>query len=311
MIVVTGATGHLGSHVCHLLASRGHEVVAASRSGAAPRAPWGEAPASARALAVDLTRDESVEALAGALGQGGALVHLAAWLPGATAATTAADRRRLIAVNVLGAMRAYEAARRARAAVVVFASSFEVYGNPGDLPVTEGSRVAPLTDYGASKLAGEDHLCSLTAEDGIRGVSLRFPAIYGPGERAARALPGFLRAVAGGQRPVIHGDGGDLRDQIHVRDAAQAVERAIESGGSGIFNVADGEAHSILELARVAMEAGGIEGEPLFLPRQKPRLDFHMSIALASGRLGFSPRVALADGAREQLGWLRAGGLSG
>lgn len=306
-VVVTGATGHLGVHAVAHLVARGHEVVAVSRSGARPAAVFGASMApDVPTLAVDLGHDGSVEALAGALAGGAALVHLAAWHPPATAATSVTDRQALINVNVLGTMRAYEAARRAKASAVVYASTFEVYGATSDRPLTERSRVAPLTDYGASKLAGEDHLCSLTAEDGIRGVSLRMPAVYGPGERTSRALPNFLRAVAEGRRPVVMGDGGDLRDQLHVRDAALAIERALGYAGSGIFNVADGEPHSILDLARVALEAASMEGEVERRPAEKPRRDYHMSVELAARELGFVPQVKLLDGAREQLAWLRA-----
>jgi nucleoside-diphosphate-sugar epimerase len=305
-IVVTGATGHLGRQVVHRLASAGRAVVAASRSGKSPEAPYNQAPVSVATLAVDVGEEDCVDPLADALGAGGVLVHLAAWHPPATAATTAADRRRLIEVNTLGSMRAYEAARKARASMVVYASTFEVYGDVRDNPITERSRVSPLTDYGATKLSGEDHLCSLTAEEGIRGVSLRMPAIYGPGEVTSRALPNFLRAVARGEPPVVAGDGADVRDQLHVRDAALAVELAILYGGSGIFNIADGEAHSIGEVAHGAMEVAGMAGEPRSVPRQKERRDYHMSIELAARELGFHPQVKLRDGMREQLEWLRS-----
>jgi UDP-glucose 4-epimerase len=305
-IVVTGATGHLGRQVVHRLASAGHAVVAASRSGKSPEAPYNHEPVSVATLAIDVGEDGCVDPLAEALGVGGVLVHLAAWHPPATAATTAADRRRLIEVNALGSMRAYEAARKARASAVVYASTFEVYGDVRDNPITERSRVSPLTDYGATKLSGEDHLCSLTAEEGIRGVSLRMPAIYGPGEVTSRALPNFLRAVARGERPVVAGDGSDVRDQLHVRDAALAIELAILYGGSGIFNIADGEAHRIGEVARAAMEVAGMAGEPGSVPRQKERRDYHMSIELAVRELGFRPEVRLRDGMREQLEWLRS-----
>jgi UDP-glucose 4-epimerase len=300
-IVITGATGHLGRQVVALLSGAGHHVIAASRSGQLPEASAGQ---RIEALAVDLATEASVDTLASCL-DGAALVHLAAWHPPATAATTLEDRRRLIEVNVLGTMRAYEAARKARATSVVYASSFEVYGDAPALPITERSRVQPLTDYGATKLAGEDHLCSLTAEDKIRGVSLRMPAIYGPGELTSRALPNFLRAVARGERPAVAGDGGDLRDLLHVRDAALAVKLALEYGDSGIFNISDGESHSILAMARGAMQAAGMEGEPALGPRQKERRDYHMSIELARRELGFVPEVRLLDGMREQLAWLR------
>ncbi len=305
-IVVTGASGHLGKSVVHLLASAGHEIVAASRRGTT-EAPFGKtATGSVRGVRVDLAEDAAVEILAEALAGGAALVHLAAWHPPATATTSPSDRSRLLEANVLGTMRAYEAARRAKAPSVVYASSFEVYGEPRENPITEAARVHPLTDYGASKLAGEDHLCSLEAEDGIRGVSLRFPAIYGPGEQTSRALPNFLRAVRAGEVPTLFGGGDDLRDVVHVDDAARAIERALAVTASGIFNIHDGAAHSIRELAERAMDVAGMAGKPNDKPREKPRRDYHMSIARAEEVLGYAPQVSLARGMSEQLAWLRA-----
>lgn len=310
-IVVTGASGHLGTYVVHHLASAGHEIVAASRSGALPALPFGaKAISGGRAIRLDIENDSAVEALSAELGPEVALVHLAAWHPPATTATTSADRARLLEVNVHGTMRVLEAARRSRAGVraVVYASTFEVYGIPetGSEPVTESARLEPVTDYGATKLSGEDHLLAFAYEEQTRGVALRMPAIYGPGETTSRALPNFLRAVAAGQRPVIQGDGADLRDQLHARDAALAVERALASDASGVYNVADGKPHSILELARAALSVAGMEGEPELVPARKARYDFHMSIEKARRELGFEPQIELLDGMREQLAWLRS-----
>jgi len=308
--VVTGATGHLGRSVVHALAAHG-EVVAASRSGARPEAPFGaSARGVVRGLALDIETEACVEALRPELGPEVALVHLAAWHPPRTAGTTPEDRRRLLAANTFGTMRVLEAGRRAAdrpgVACVVYASTFEVYGLPEQPgPVLESARLNPITDYGATKLSGEDHLLAYAYEERARVVALRFPAIYGPGELTARALPNFLRSVAKRQVPSVYGSGRDLRDQLHVRDAAAAVERAIFSQASGIFNVADGEPHSILQLAELAMTAAGLPGAPERLPADKPSYDFHMSIERARRELGFAPSVALLDGMREQLGWLR------
>ncbi len=214
-VIVTGATGHLGRYVVDELARAGFDVVAASRGGAVPPPPFGAvAPAPVRTLALDVADDGAVAALAAALATPAAIVHLAAWHPPATAASTAADRRGLIETNVLGTQRVLDAARARDVDVVVYASSFEIYGlptRPG--PVAEDDPTQPMTDYGATKLAGEDHLYAFAAETGRRAVALRLPAVYGPDERVARALPNFLRRVAAGERPVIHGDGTDRRDR--------------------------------------------------------------------------------------------------
>jgi UDP-glucose 4-epimerase len=214
----------------------------------------------------------------------------------------------LAEINVRGTMRTLEAARRnARGcACVVYSSSFEVYGEvSGSDAITENVRLNPMTDYGATKLSGEDHLLAFAYEEKTRVVALRMPAIYGPGEHTPRALPNFLKQVAAGVRPTIFGDGADLRDQLHVRDAARAIALGISSSAQGIFNVADGEPHSILQLARTALEVAGMSGDPEMRPRQKARVDCHMSIAKARAELGFAPSVTLRDGMAEQLASLR------
>lgn len=286
-VVVTGASGHVGASLVLLLERRGHEVVGFSSAS------------------LDLRRDDSVGVLGHALEAGAALVHLAAWHPPATAATTAKDRRRLVDVNVMGTMRALEAARVGRASVVVYASSFEVYGAPESALVDEDHPTRPLTDYGATKLGGEDHLLAFAYEEKTRVVALRMPAIYGPGEETPRLLPNCLARVARGERPVVEGDGGDLRDQLYVDDAALAIALALEKDASGILNVADGAAHSVSEVARTAMRIAGMAGEPEIAPRKKPRVDFHMSIERATRELSFAPEVSLEEGMRRQLESLR------
>jgi len=295
-IVLTGATGHVGRALVQALAD--HEIVAVSRGG--------EAVGASRGLAADLSDDASVASIASELGPDTTLVHLAAVHPAATAATTPADRRALVHTNVLGTMRVLDAARSAGGVkAVVYASTFEVYGEPRDALIDESHRTYPRTDYGATKLSGEHHVAAFAYEEGgVRTVCLRMPAVYGPGEKTPRALPNFLERVAAGEAPVVYGDGGDLRDQLHVRDAALAIERALEAG-DGVYNVSDGQSHSVLEIAQLAINLAELDCEPELRERDKERRDFHMDISRAQSELGFKPRVSLEDGMREQLAWLR------
>jgi UDP-glucose 4-epimerase len=282
-VVITGATGHIGQSLVPLLKTRGHEVIGLSSS-------------------IDIAGDASVARLAPLL-DGAVVVHLAAWHPPATASTTAAERRRLLDVNVYGTCRVLDAAR-GKAAAVIVASTFEVYGEPHALPIDEDHPTFPLNDYGVTKLSAEDHAFAFAEEEHIRVVCLRMPAVYGPGEKTPRLLPNSIAKVARGEAPVIEGDGGDLRDFLYVDDAALAFALAAESNVRGIFNVADGAKHSVDEVVRTAMKIAGMTGEPAVVPRKKTRRDYHMSIERAS-QLGFAPQVSLEEGMRRQLEALR------
>jgi nucleoside-diphosphate-sugar epimerase len=303
--VVTGATGHLGGYVVHELLELGFEVVAVSRSGKTPDAPFEmSSTARARGLALDLTQDGAVAPLVPELGSEVALVHLANWNPPASPALSSADRAQLVELNVLGTLRVLDAAR-AGVGVVVYASTCEVYGVPeGAGPVKESARLMPLTDYAACKLSGEDHLLAFAYEEHKRAVALRFAAMYGPGS-APCALSSLLRQTANAERPTVYGDRAELRDQVHVRDAARSIVCAVRSSARGIFNVSDGRPQSIAECARAVLSVSGLGGEPHFRPDSKPRADLYLDVDLARAELNFESTVTLRDGMLEELRWLR------
>jgi nucleoside-diphosphate-sugar epimerase len=308
-VVITGATGHIGRYLAQRLAGQGWNIVAASRSGLVPATTFESQAISGRvhAMALDIASETAVGTLAERLGPDVALVHLAAQHPEATAASSVDDRQRLIEVNVMGTLRVLEAARVSGASTIVYVSTFEVYGIPsGCQSATEDSETHPGSDYGVTKLAGEDHVLAFALEQNVRTAALRMPPIYGPGECLARELPSFLRSVARGERPRIYGDGDDCRDVLHVQDAALSIERALVTNCSGIYNVSDGQSHSIAELARTAMKLADMNGEPEFRPASETRFDFHVNIDKIKAELGFEPEVALIDGMQQELRWIRA-----
>jgi nucleoside-diphosphate-sugar epimerase len=304
--VVTGASGFLGAHVVQRLAAAGWEVVAASRSGAVPAF---SAPASNRAvrgLAVDLASDDSVSVLSAELGSDVALVHLAArWAGGADAS---AERRELMSVNVLGSLRAFEAAR-GRASAVVYASTCEVYGASSvPRPLTEADAVSPDSDHAVTKLTGEDHLFAFAEEQKQRGVALRFAPLYGRGARDGQGVSAYVHAVARGELPTLHGSGAETLDALHVSDAALAVELALSREVSGIFNVSDGSAHSARRVAELALRMAELRAEPVHLPDSVDRSHPGLDIARARSALGFASQMTLERGMGDQLLGLQSQG---
>jgi UDP-glucose 4-epimerase len=296
-VVVTGASGFLGGHVVGRLAAGGWEVVAASRSGGIPTVAGAAPRDNVRGLTLDLTSDESVAVLAAELGADVALVHLAA----RRAPDAGSERGELMSVNVLGTLRAFEAARGS-ASVVVYASSHEVYGaSVLTRPLTERDPVMPDSDYAVTKLAGEDHLLAFAEEQQQRVVALRFAGLYGLGAEERPGISAHLHAVARGELPRLHGAGREVLAALHVADAALAVELALAPQVSGVFNVSDGAPHDSRSVAKLAIRLAELAGEPEHLPNSADRFHPGLDTARARSVLGFVPAMTLERGMREQL----------
>src|SRR5262245_31159441 len=148
--------------------------------------------------------------------------------------------------NVMGTLNVLQAAREARVRRVVFASSCAVYGDAPGLPKTERTPLAPQSPYATSKLAGEE-LCQVyTRVFGVEAVALRYFNVFGPRQDPnsayAPVIPRFAKALAGGEPPVVFGDGEQTRDFVYVDDVVQANLLAAQSPDAPgrILNVASG-----------------------------------------------------------------------
>jgi nucleoside-diphosphate-sugar epimerase len=240
-VLVTGAEGFVGTHLCVRLVAEGFEVRPVTRSSHGDLARIGD-PDSLL---------EGVEAL----------VHLA------NVAHRVADLGLLDAVNALGTQRLARAARRAGVRRFVYLSSAKVYGeDSGVMPYSESGAPAPLDAYGRSKLAAES---ALRSEYGAAGlVVLRPPLVYGPGVKANFLV--LLRAVERGL-PLPLASINNRRSLLGVGNLADAILaclRAPQADGR-TYNVTDGAAVSTPQLVRAIAAAFGRPARLLPFP---PRL---------------------------------------
>lgn len=223
-ILVTGATGKVGSRLAPRLAQRGHQVRALVRD-AARAADLGNA---GIALSLgDLLDPATLEA---ALKGVDAVVHCAAFFRGATP-------EQAHAVNDLGTQHLANAARAAAVKRLIFTSTGLVYGSNGGRLAQEDDSCAPTAAYPVSKLAAERFLLSL---EGLDVRVLRLPFVYGDGDpHIEEALP-MMRGFPAKQRMSLG----------HHVDVAQAVARLLDgpSPTYRIYNVVDDEAPELAAL---------------------------------------------------------------
>ncbi|MDQ7976074.1 NAD-dependent epimerase/dehydratase family protein [Paraburkholderia sp. SARCC-3016] len=223
-ILVTGATGKVGSRLVKRLAQRGDQVRAMIRDPM--HATQFEADGIELAEA-DLLDADSLEA---AVSDTDVVVHSAAFFRGATP-EQAHD------VNDVGTQRLATAARAAGVKRFIFLSTGLVYGPTGERPAKEDDHCAPTAAYPLSKLAAERFLLGLKDLD-VRVLRLAF--VYGDGDSHIREAVTLMRGFSPTQRMSI----------AHHADVAQAVARLLDTSDPTyrIYNVVDDEPTRIAEL---------------------------------------------------------------
>jgi UDP-glucose 4-epimerase len=217
-------------------------------------------------------------------------------------------------VNVTGTLNVLEAARAAGVARVMFAASSSAYGdNP--VPWIESMPSLPKSPYAATKVAGEALMRAWSGSYGVDTAPLRYFNIFGPRQNAnsayAAVIAAFAKAVLGGRRPVIFGDGEQSRDFTFVHNAVHAnllAARRAELIAGTVINVGCGGRVSVNDLARQVARI--LERPELTAVHEPDRAgDLKHSFAdLARGRqiLDYRPIVDFETGLRQTLAWYNA-----
>jgi nucleoside-diphosphate-sugar epimerase len=298
-IAVLGADGFIGSWVVRAALAAGAEVRAL-----AVKEPW-RLPAAAPGLSIARIPDgrwwEAAGEVETALDGADALALLA-YAPPPDRAPDAWFEHEM-SVNTAGAETVAGAAARAGARVV-FASSADVYGSWRDGTLADDDEPAPVTPYSRAKLEAE----RLVGSADRSNLSLRIGTVYGPGENGPRAIPAFIRAHLAGGPAVIHGEGTDVKDYVHVADVAGAFVNACLGGAAEwpTANVGSGRGRTTLEVLEAVREAAGADlpvehGESTRAPSR-----IVLGTARAEGSLGFSARADFVAALAEEIAWIDA-----
>ncbi|GAB7011581.1 NAD-dependent epimerase/dehydratase family protein [Halorubrum trueperi] len=303
-VLVTGGAGFIGSHLSARLAVDNDVRVLDDFSTGDRDA----VPETATVIEGDVSDPAVVErAMTGV----DTVFHLAAVV---SVEESVSEPTRSHRVNVDGTLAVLEAARDA-AARVVLASSAAVYGNPSSLPVTVDEPMTPRSPYGADKVAADTYARAYEASYGVPIVALRYFNAYGPGQRGpySGVVEAFLERAEAGQPLVIHGDGEQTRDFVHVSDVVRANLAAATTEHTGTsYNVGTGESASVSELADIVADAfgsdAGIRHEPA-----RPGDVRHSRAATERARteLGFEARVSLRQGITDLIGRRESEGRGG
>ncbi|MBP8130433.1 MAG: SDR family oxidoreductase [Candidatus Hydrogenedentes bacterium] len=302
--LVTGGAGFIGSNLVRALLARGEQVRVLDDFATGRRVNIAEVTDR-----VDVVEGSICDADAVRRAMSGVdyCLHLAA-IP--SVPRSVADPLRSNRVNVEGTLQVFLAARDAEVKRVVYASSSSVYGNAPPGPLAEGLPRAPVSPYGVSKAAAEMYAETFSRLYGVDLVGLRYFNVFGPRQDPnspyAAVIPIFIRALRGGRRPPVHGDGGQSRDFTFVDNVVEANLLACACPGriAGVYNVACGDSTPVLGLADMLNAILGTRIEPEYLPARPGDIrDSRADISRARQAFGYVPRVSLREGLERTAVW--------
>jgi CDP-glucose 4,6-dehydratase len=311
-VLVTGASGLVGSHLITALLKRGADVTAFVHDQDSRSELFRSGSIAHVAVVSGALEDLSDVERAVAESHASAVFHLGAQTivgvgVGAPVLTFES--------NVRGTYNLLEACRRHSAHVqrVVIASSDKAYG-PSDRPYREDDPLRPAAPYDASKAAADLIAYSYFKTYQLPLAILRCGNTYGGGDlNWSRIVPGTIRSFYRAEAPEIRSDGALVRDYVYVADVvaayievAEALDRPEVQGEA--FNFASGAGVSVLEIVRqIAALMGGRLPEPRILNLATHEIkEQRLSIEKARSVLGWTPRTSLRDGLRETIAWYRA-----
>jgi GDP-4-dehydro-6-deoxy-D-mannose reductase len=304
-VVVTGADGFVGGHLCQFLRLAGDEVI----PWHGPREPERASLAGADGDRVVDVRNPKAMTTAMASEHPEAIIHLAAV---SSVAASHADPVLTFAVNTMGTLQLCLAAKALSPMPrVLLVSSGEVYGPtaPGEL-ATESSRLLPTSPYAASKVAAETIGLQFARSYGLEVVCARSFNHLGTGQAPGFAIPSFARQLAEARRrgeaaaTIAVGNLEPVRDFLHVMDVVAAYRLLVQKGTTGeAYNVCSGQGRTIRSVLDELAKLSGISVEVYVDPKRLRPADIPHLAGDASKlrRLGWAPHLELSDALRDIL----------
>lgn len=303
--VVTGGAGFIGSHlVSALLANDAKRIVVIDslRTG-----KWENLPADSRIeqVTADLV-DLGAGDLQRLLASSDALFHLAAEKHNQS--VDIPDR--VLQVNVDATFRLFSAAASAKVPRVVFTSSLYAAGRMSLPPMMESDLPDPRTIYGISKLTGEHLLRHFAAS--LRTTALRLFFTYGSRQFVGSGYKSVIvtnfERILRGEAPVIHGDGTQSLDYVHVDDVVRALLLSLSDGARDqVINIGAGKAISVSALTELMLEVAGSSLRPVHAPPDWTAGSHRVSDnRKAKALLGWSPSISMVEGLASVYAWMKS-----
>jgi len=309
-VLVTGGAGFIGSNITEALLIQGHRVVVLD-----------DLSTGKMENILNLHTSDNFKFVKGSISDSGLLrsiiksehitlvSHQAAV---ASVAKSVSDPVKTMEINVTGTANLFHIAAENGCKRIVFASSSAVYGDSPELPKREIMPFAAKSPYAMSKASNEMLAGVFSGLYGLDIVGLRYFNVYGerqdPASDYAAVIPKFITQALRNEPITIEGDGGQTRDFIYIEDVVNANITALTHNRvtGSVFNVANGQQTSILDLAGMIIDVTESKSEILFKPARTGDIrDSVGDITNTVENLGYQNKHSMQEGLAATVAWYR------
>jgi UDP-glucuronate 4-epimerase len=311
MILVTGAAGFIGFHVCRRLLAEGEEVIGVDNVNdyydpslkEARLALLGETKGF-EFHRLDICDFDGLSALA-ARRHPEKICHLAAQAGVRYSITNPFAYQK---ANNEGFLSVIETARREKVRNFVYASSSSVYGGNTKLPFSESDRVdSPVSLYAATKRANELTAHCYSGLYGVPCTGLRFFTVYGPWGRPDMALFIFTKAIVEGRPIEVFNRGNMKRNFTYIDDIVDGVLLALSHPAPcEIYNIGNDRAEELMDFIGEIEKNLGRKAVIDFKPMQAGDVPATVADISKLSKLGYAPKTNIDVGVRNFIRWYRA-----
>jgi UDP-glucuronate 4-epimerase len=309
-VLVTGAAGFIGYHVCEALLGRGIDVVGVDDCN-----PYYDVRLKRARLArlerrmafheLDIADHEAMVRVGDGVE---VVIHVAAQ---AGVRYSLESPFAYAAANLTGHLSILEMVRHSRTVRhLIYASSSSVYGTGSALPYAESARAdRPSSLYAATKRADELMSHSYTHLFGLKQTGLRFFTVYGPWGRPDMAYFGFAEAICAGKPVTLYEKGRLKRDFTYIDDIIAGVIGVLDhppgdSEPHRLFNIGNNRAEYVTDLVRLLEESLGKKAVTVDLPKpEADPVETWADVSRLSALCGYAPKTRLDEGIPRFVEW--------
>ncbi|WP_425447200.1 NAD-dependent epimerase/dehydratase family protein [Dethiothermospora halolimnae] len=310
MILVTGAAGFLGSNICETLLNKGYKVLGVdcfynnySEEIKRFNLRYCKGNPDFTFLENNILNPDISKLIEGLNIK--AIIHLAD-IPGVTTCSEI-NFDEYIKYNITSTQRLLEAIKNKGIKKLIYASSSTVYGDGGEVSMSELQNTKPISLYGVTKLAGEK-LCHYYGKIYDMDIDiLRLFTVYGPRQRPDMAFHHFIKNILLDKEIKVYGDGEQKRDFVYVDDICKVILEIVDQDvKEEILNIGKGQTLTVNNSIKIIEEVLNKKAKINYIePVEEEQLITHANVKKLDEIIKLDKKTDIYKGIKNEVNYIK------